>query len=102
MLVPDFGYGASVFLNLKDTEEDAPDPATHEKILQMMALYARTVHACKTAQGDQTMARRATGIAASTKGYVRHFRTSGNPYRPKRIKPRSLQPVAATQNASTV
>ncbi|CAO3564860.1 unnamed protein product [Mortierella alpina] len=102
LLVPAFRHGASVFPNLKeDTEEDAPDPATHEKILQMMALYARTVQACKAAQGDQTMACRATGIAASTKGYVRHFRTSGNPYRPKRIKPRSLQPVAATQNAST-
>ncbi|CAO3569090.1 unnamed protein product [Mortierella alpina] len=103
LLVPEFRHGASVFLNLKeDTEEDAPDPATHEKILQMMASYARTVQACKAAQGDQTMARRATGVVASTKGYVRHFRTSGNPYRPKRIKPRSLQPVAATQNASTM
>ncbi|KAG9319037.1 hypothetical protein KVV02_008402, partial [Mortierella alpina] len=99
LLVPDFAHSTSVFLHLRqEFQIDAPAQTIREDIMNMMRLYGQTVRAYNSAQKGREKARQARKVsagAAGSKGYVRHFRTSGNAYRPKIIEPRSLHPLVA-------
>ncbi|KAF9561050.1 hypothetical protein EC968_005866 [Mortierella alpina] len=97
LTVPEFAHSASVFLHLRqEFQLDASAQTMREDIMNMMRLYGQTVRAYNSAQEGREKSSQARKASARSKGYVRHFRTSGNVYRPKIIKPRSLEPLAAT------
>ncbi|KAF9956896.1 hypothetical protein BGZ72_002367 [Mortierella alpina] len=102
LIVPEFINSASVFLHLReDIQDDAPALTTNDNIMKTMRLYGQAVGAHNLAKVEKNQVYRARVVSARPKGYVRHFRTSGNAYTPKVIAPPSRHPPAAAPVAPT-